>query len=280
MVNGSTKNTPIENVYLLLQNGIFLSGALHRPSNDLLPRPAVIIFHGLAGNKSGEGNGHIKLAEKLASNGICCLRFDFRGSGDSQGSLAELSLNDLKEDALSIIRNISRFPYIDCKKIFLFGSSLGGCLSIDIARRCPECIRGIALWAPVAQGGLWIKEMIQGEYTHSGTTAFMCPDENTFIYKGCVLNPSFIEQFALMDVAAELLFIPDHIQILHLQGENDELVSATHRARIIENLERRNSPYEARLYPEFGHSPGNDPRYETVLDDMVLWFKDKLARSQ
>ena len=60
-----------------------LVGILHLPEKEG-KFPAVIICHGFKGNKTQRK--FVGLGRELAKNGIVVLRFDFYGSGDSEGN--------------------------------------------------------------------------------------------------------------------------------------------------------------------------------------------------
>ncbi len=106
-----------------------LFGILHRPICCETP-PLAIIFHGFASNKHGTNRCYVKLAESLAQQGTATLRFDFRGSGDSEGQLSEFSLEDLLHDALAVLEYAEEIDGIDKERMALFGASLGGALAL------------------------------------------------------------------------------------------------------------------------------------------------------
>ena len=61
-----------------------LYGMLHRPEGAG-PHPAVMILHGFTGQRIEPHRLFVKLARQLVAAGIAALRFDFRGSGESEG---------------------------------------------------------------------------------------------------------------------------------------------------------------------------------------------------
>jgi alpha/beta superfamily hydrolase len=60
-------------------------GILHLPK-EKRKIPLVILVHGWSANKLGTWNAFfVKAARGFSKNGFAVLRFDFRGSGDSEG---------------------------------------------------------------------------------------------------------------------------------------------------------------------------------------------------
>src|ERR1700737_4360766 len=83
MYGGTCMQRAIELVY----NGMTLRGMEHIPhasSNEKLP--AVILFHGFTGNKLEPHRLFLKISRALEQLGFACFRFDFLGSGESDGN--------------------------------------------------------------------------------------------------------------------------------------------------------------------------------------------------
>src|ERR1700722_18881351 len=153
--------------WVIMKNGgqqIF--GVLHRPQLEVNP-PIAVIMHGFASSKHGSNRCYVTLAEALVNVGIASLRFDFRGSGDSEGSLSEITFEDLVSDAMAVLENLDAIKGIDRSRIALFGASLGGTIAILAAARAQN-VKTMALWAPVASGELWYRDFLMQnpEYAH------------------------------------------------------------------------------------------------------------------
>ncbi len=116
-------------------------GILHLP--DSKNPPAVIMSHGWTGNKNEHGL-FINAAKEFCKNGFAVLRFDFRGSGESEGKFEDVNFtgeaSDLKA-AVEFMKNKN----IDKNKIGLLGLSMGGAVSV-LAYNTE--IKTIVLWSP------------------------------------------------------------------------------------------------------------------------------------
>jgi len=101
-----------------------ISAVLHYFSNKF-----IICCHGLYSSKESEK--YIKMAEMAGKEGISTIRFDFRGCGESAGSIGDSGLTNRIEDLQEVIHYVrKRFSNA---RIALFGSSLGGMVAIMVS---------------------------------------------------------------------------------------------------------------------------------------------------
>ena len=101
-------------------------GIFHVPDTGKGPFPAVLFLHGFTGSKQEAHRMFVTTARRLAERGIVSLRFDFRGSGDSQGSFAEATLGGEVADARTALAYLRARPEVDSKRTALLGMSMGG----------------------------------------------------------------------------------------------------------------------------------------------------------
>lgn len=99
-------------------NGI--KGIIHYKSDNF-----IICSHGLYSNK--ESRKYIELAELAKNEDISCVRFDFRGCGESEGNFS-YSLEERYRDLKNVIGYVNK--KFENATISLFGSSFGGMVSI------------------------------------------------------------------------------------------------------------------------------------------------------
>jgi pimeloyl-ACP methyl ester carboxylesterase len=74
--------------------------------------------------------------------GRAFLRFDYSGHGQSSGAFEDGCIGDWAEDALAVINALTEGPQV------LVGSSMGGWISLLVARAIPERISGMVGIAP------------------------------------------------------------------------------------------------------------------------------------
>lgn len=85
----------------------------------------VIICHGLTGDRTGPMQLLANLANFLAENGLTCVRFDFRGSGDSSGAFEDTTFTRMLED-VHVISRWTREQFPNHAGIGYCGLSIGG----------------------------------------------------------------------------------------------------------------------------------------------------------
>jgi alpha-beta hydrolase superfamily lysophospholipase len=109
----------------------------------------VIVCHGFTGEKIGSNQRNLHLANALASAGFSVIRFDFAGSGESEGSFAvDTTVSGWKTDLQSVISWVQAQPALAASPVYLLGHSLGGCIVLLHEDRDGRIAGRIAL-APV-----------------------------------------------------------------------------------------------------------------------------------
>ena len=140
--------------------GMQIVGMLHMPDRRKGKIPAVVFFHGFTGTKVEPHRIFVKQARALAKAGIAALRFDFRGSGDSEGEFSSMTLSGELKDARAALDFMRSRPGIDASRIGVLGLSFGGAVAALLLGSDPD-IRAAALWAPTGS----TDEMVERRYT-------------------------------------------------------------------------------------------------------------------
>jgi pimeloyl-ACP methyl ester carboxylesterase len=104
---------------------------------------AVVYVHGFASTSSGEKAQVVETA--CARRGWTYAAFDFRGHGQSTGTLLDLSGSGLLDD-LDVVRTLLASRGVG--RLCLYGSSMGGWAAAWYAVRRPEAVAACVLVAP------------------------------------------------------------------------------------------------------------------------------------
>jgi len=130
--------------------GKWLRGMIHRPAAATFRRraPGVVFFHGFTGDRMESHWIFVKCARTLARAGIASLRFDFYGSGESEGEFREATLERELADARAATIFFGRQKAIDPGRLGLLGLSLGGTIAASLAAGVRA--KALVLWAALA----------------------------------------------------------------------------------------------------------------------------------
>lgn len=149
-------------------DGQRLYGMLHTP-DAVAPAqgwPSVVMVHGFTGDRSEHHRLLTLLSRALAARGVASLRFDCRGSGDSQGEFYEMTVSREVQDVEAAADYIRQQPGIDPERVMLLGYSMGGM----VATLAASAVRAhrLLLWAP-ALPELWLP-LLRGGTLPPGVT--------------------------------------------------------------------------------------------------------------
>jgi len=148
-----------EEAITLKVNAQKLRGMVHFPSGKG-PFPAVALFHGFTGQRMEPHFIFVKLSRLLARNKIIAARFDFRGSGESEGEFQETTISQEVEDGIKIMDFLAGHRLVNRERLGIVGLSLGGCIARLVATERND-IKCLVLWSAVAG----LKELIKQEQT-------------------------------------------------------------------------------------------------------------------
>ncbi|GHF28491.1 hypothetical protein HNQ07_000986 [Deinococcus metalli] len=143
-------------------DGSRLYGMLHTPDTDAPASgwPSVVFVHGFTGNRTEAQRLFVRFSRVLAARGVASLRFDCRGSGESQGEFSDVTVGTEVQDTLEACAYVRRQPGIDPLRVMLLGFSMGGLVATLAAQEARA--HRLLLWAP-ALPDLWLPRLPGGQ---------------------------------------------------------------------------------------------------------------------
>lgn len=102
--------------------------------------PGVVFLGGFMSDMGG--TKALFLQDWAERSGRAFLRFDYSGHGQSSGAFEDGCIGDWFEDALAVVAALTEGPQV------LVGSSMGGWMSLLLARAVPERVAGLVGIAP------------------------------------------------------------------------------------------------------------------------------------
>ena len=116
--------------FINVKDSIVLKGTLTYPDSESKSYPAVVLMHGTG--KHGRDYSvynhkpFLVMADYLSRNGIAVLRYDKRGSKESQGNFDEATYDDFAQDGWSAVQYLKNRKDIDFNTTGVAGHSEGG----------------------------------------------------------------------------------------------------------------------------------------------------------
>jgi uncharacterized protein len=153
-----------EKLELKAQDGQKLRGVYSWAPGDE-PTPVMVFAHGFGSVRGGEKS--VALETECARRGWAFAACDFRGHGESDGTMLELRGRRLIEDLDVITREAANRAG---SPVFLFGSSMGGWASAWFAAKHPGRVAACAFVAPAFRFLEWkrLREAERGEWRRTG----------------------------------------------------------------------------------------------------------------
>lgn len=205
-------------VELNTKNGI-LRGMLHMPdTGEDRKFPGVILFHGFSGCRTEPGFIFVRFSRLLAEHGIASVRFDFLGSGESDGSFTDMTISGELEDADSILDYFRSLDMIDEKRIIILGLSMGGSVAGYLAGNRFSDLLGLVLWAPAGEFRVFIER--REKQIENGEISGDLMDIN-----GLRLGQGFIDNARSLNIFEKTAEYTGESLIVH--GTNDSVVPVT-----------------------------------------------------
>ena len=128
--------------------GLTLRGMMHIPDGREGKLPFVILFHGFCDDRNEINFVHTELSRRLCGAGIASVRFDFAGSGESDGRFEDMTVSGEVANGLDILDYVRGLDFVDLDRLAIHGLSLGGCVASIVAGLRPDQVRALSLWCP------------------------------------------------------------------------------------------------------------------------------------
>ncbi|MCL5994755.1 MAG: alpha/beta fold hydrolase [Chloroflexi bacterium] len=245
-------------------------GMLHLP-NGKGPHPAVLLLHGITGDKTGAHRLFVHAARALAARGIAALRFDMRGSGDSEGEFQDMTLAAEASDAQVALEWLIGRSGIDSARVGVLGLSLGGMVASMLAGRNPYLVHGLAYWAAAADAGAFM-HVAQRTSEKNGTSTDSLMQ--TLVQNGYIMLWGYpaglplIQTFFQEQPLEELKHYPGRAIIVHATG--DPTVPVTQADMYAEHFGDRAQVYKLE---DSTHTFETPPIERQAIELTVDWFK-------
>ncbi|GLV59443.1 peptidase S9 [Dictyobacter sp. S3.2.2.5] len=225
------------------------------------PRPLVVAVYGGPHAQTVTSTWSLTVdmrAQYLAQQGFVVLKVDNRGSANRglafEGAIVH-NMGQLEvDDQVEGVRFLSSRPYVDGKRVGIYGWSYGGYMTCRALERAPEVFKAGIAGAPVT---FW-----EGYDTHYTERYMGQPSSNASGY-------------ATSSVLTEADKLGGKLLLVH--GLVDENVHARHSMRLLEAMASSGGEYELMIFPEARHMPRNPAHLKYLEQRLVEFFQRHLA---
>ena len=246
--------------------GALVAGMLHLPPGRSRS-PAVALFHGFTGQRCEPNFIFVRLSRRLEEVGIASLRFDFRGSGESEGEFEDMTPLGEVSDGRAALRQLRNAKRIDPKRLGVLGFSLGGLVAALVAAREPA-LKSIVLWAAVARpertarGKLSTREKATLERT------------GRLDIGGMYAGKAFWREREKIDPPAALARSKAPVLVIH--GTADKSVAYSDSTLFLRTARARGIRAERIPVEGANHVFSSVPWRNLVVEATVKWFEETL----
>lgn len=241
-------------------------GIIHIPNISKSKKTQGILFlHGFTGNKIEAHRMFVKLACLLEQNGFFCLRFDFRGSGDSDGKFEDMTILEEVEDAHLALNFLKNYKGVNSSKIGVLGYSMAGCIASFLAGK--NKMKSCVLWSSVSSLSKFLLHNLGKEFSKN------IINKQYFDYNGTLINKNFFSQ-RIKPIENFKQFKGD---LLIIHGSNDKVVSVREGKTYFSALKNRiNALTQFYLIKDADHCYSNIFWQEELFKKTLNWFKKTL----
>ncbi|MCY3741019.1 MAG: alpha/beta fold hydrolase [Candidatus Poribacteria bacterium] len=259
----------MERPIVFYNKGQQLNGVLHSPTASDTPCPAVAFFHGFTGTKVEPHRIFVKTARELAAIGFYALRFDFRGSGDSEGDFSEMTIGGEISDAIKSIDVLAAMPGIDTEHIGILGLSMGGCVAACVSGQ-DKRVKSTVMWAPLSDDPPDRKQEILERSKHTPTPEEIAQSNAN------VVGKAFYEELPEISPSALIQQFTGALLVIH--GSGDETVPVSHGKRYYELMRGRDALTKLEIIDKGDHTFNTVAAEQAVISKSVAWFQQTLYK--
>lgn len=195
-----------------------LSAMVHTPDTPAAGGPVAVFCHGFTGDKVGANQLMLNLAKALEAAGIAVVRFDFAGSGDSEGVFAaDTTIAGWRQDLANVLGWVGR--RFAARPVYLLGHSLGGLVALTNTDRA---VAGRVALAPVVYPEENFRATILGPELWA--KAVKGETVANFYGKGFSLDGGFVRDLLAVDYDPLAAAAAYDAPLLIVHGANDAAV--------------------------------------------------------
>lgn len=234
---------------------------IEAPNSKTSNLPLVLMCHGFTGNHIEVGRIFTDCSRELVKHGICTVRFDYYGHGNSDGLFEDFSISKAIEDALGVYEYI--VENVKPLRIGLLGLSLGGLIALSIG--AIKGVSTIVLWSSV--GPSWLKGLVS-ELLKKG-------NEYVNLYGSWRIKRRNLEE--IMKVNMEEFLPKVRVPTLLIYAADDNVTPLNNATEIYCKLTCKKELF---IIEKGGHGFNDPVSKKRVIEKTIDWFIKHLVKVQ
>lgn len=256
----------MEEVPVFINNmGEKISGVIHVP--DKIPAPTVVFCHGFTGHKIEDHRLFVRAARRISREGIVVVRFDFRGSGESEGEFENMTISSEISDLNAVLNFLMDRNEVLHDKIGVVGLSLGGVISILTSAQ-NQVVKAVCTWSSPAELKL-VSTNIEKSF---GTSSGKSEKDYIDLPTGYRVGKNFFIDALKHDILGSCTKIsPRPILIIH--GSEDPVVPVQHAQML---YDKAGEPKKLVTIDGAGHTFSRRDLEDKVIEITLEWLKESL----
>lgn len=204
---------------------------MHKPENINGRIPIVIMFHGFTGNRI-EGGVFTGISKELEESGIASARFDFIGSGESDGDFEDMCLQSEIEDGKTILDFVKELAFVNPDKIGILGYSLGGLIASLLAPERQSDIKAMCLCSP----GFSLYDDVVNKKSLTDISLENIEKDGYVDIRGNKVGRGFIEDIKNLNISKSISAYKNNVLITH--GKSDVIVPYQYSVKYAKEYEK------------------------------------------
>src|SRR5690554_2729652 len=128
----------------------------HEHIPEEIAGPPFLFLNPMFDEKKRSQKFYAETAREFCKRGIPVVRFDYYGTGDSEGQLFEMSIHESLKAVQVIIETI--LSKYQTQSISLLGLRIGADFALEVESQMPKCINELVFIEPVVNGKRYLSE--------------------------------------------------------------------------------------------------------------------------
>ncbi|NPV91149.1 MAG: alpha/beta fold hydrolase [Firmicutes bacterium] len=248
--------------------GRTIRGMIHRPANQTGRRPGLIYCHGFTASRIEPHFMYVKIARALADLGIVSIRFDFLGSGESDGEFKDMTLSGEVADCEAVIDYAETLDFVDSGNINLLGFSMGAAVAAITAAHRPGLIKNAILISTAAN----ILEVFTKDIKGDAVEAYL--NRGYFDYQGNLLSKPAIDDAFKINIYEQAGLIKGPVLLVH--GSRDDIVPPFTSLKLAEIL---GDQARLKLIRDADHHFSSAPFETELISTITQFVQDKINKT-